>query len=433
MELRLRVLITGGYGFIGREIATRLRAAGHDIVVLVRSRRTAARLVPGTPSIEADLRDTAVESEWRRRLSGIDAVVNAAGVLQRGSLDDPVAVHHESVAALVEACVASDVPRFVQISAVGAHEMAEVEFLRTKAHGDAAVRASSLDWTIVRPGLVLGPDAFGGSALLRALSVFPLVQPLPLADTPIQSVSIRDLADVVLDAVEGRLPARVEFDLVEETPHDFGSLIRAFRVWLGAKPARWHVDVPDFAMAVAASVADALGALGWRSPLRSTALRVLKNGIIGDPAPFRAVSTRRLSSLPETLALCPATLQDRWFARFYLAMPVVIAVLASFWIVTGVLALRDVQAAAVLSGLGGSAASTAVVGGAVIDIGLGLAILYRPWARYACCGMIVVTLGYLLAGSIIRPDLWIDPLGPLLKAIPAAALAAVAAVGLVER
>ena len=71
--------------------------------------------------------------------------------------------------------------------------------------------------------------------------------------------------------------------------------------------------------------------------------------------------------------------------------------------------------------------------GSTIDIALGLALLWRPWARAAAWGMIVVTATYLIAGSIFTPYLWADPLGPLVKPIPAAILALVCAALLEER
>ena len=61
---------------------------------------------------------------------------------------------------------------------------------------------------------------------------------------------------------------------------------------------------------------------------------------------------------------------------------------------------------------------TAVLGGAFADIALGLMVLWRRWARVACLGMIALSLGYLVAGTIWTPDLWADPLGPFVKVLP---------------
>ena len=56
--------------------------------------------------------------------------------------------------------------------------------------------------------------------------------------------------------------------------------------------------------------------------------------------------------------------------------------------------------------------------GALFDYFLGLALLVRPATRYVLYAMIVGTGFYLLIGTILLPQLWLDPLGPYLKIVP---------------
>jgi hypothetical protein len=62
----------------------------------------------------------------------------------------------------------------------------------------------------------------------------------------------------------------------------------------------------------------------------------------------------------------------------------------------------------------------------LVDIGIGLTCLHRRTHERALYGMIGLTLLYLLAASYLMPAQWADPLGPLVKVIPAAVLALVA-------
>ena len=64
-----------------------------------------------------------------------------------------------------------------------------------------------------------------------------------------------------------------------------------------------------------------------------------------------------------------------------------------------------------------------VYGGAIVDVGLALAVCLRATAPSALKGMVLVCTCYLVGGSIFRPDLWLDPLGPFVKILPAAMLA----------
>ena len=178
------------------------------------------------------------------------------------------------------------------------------------------------------------------------------------------------------------------------------------------------------------------GASGWRSPLRTTALTVLRDGIHGDPRPWIAAGGAPCRSLADTLKTMPATSQDRWFARLYLLLPLIVGVLALFWLASGALGFIQFESArAVLMerGMGADLAAILVGGGAVIDIALGAGILIRSYARLAALGMAAVSLAYLAGGTLLTPDLWADPLGPLLKIAPALTLALVAAALLDQR
>ena len=78
-----------------------------------------------------------------------------------------------------------------------------------RLQGDKAVASSSLEWTILRPGLVIAPAAYGGTALLRALAAFPGFIPAVMARQPIQTVAVTDVTEAVSRAVAGSLPPRL--------------------------------------------------------------------------------------------------------------------------------------------------------------------------------------------------------------------------------
>ncbi|MHA1568135.1 MAG: SDR family oxidoreductase [Alphaproteobacteria bacterium] len=430
------ILLIGAYGFIGSAIARRLAEAGHKVRGLGRSAAWGRRLVPGIDWIEGDLRAMTAPADWAAALDGIATVVNAAGALQDGARDNVGAVHDTAIRALVGACTAQGVQRFVQISAAGVAPDASTEFFRSKARGDRAVRASGLDWVILRPGLVIGPDAYGGTALLRGLAAFPLVQPLVLGGAPVQTVALADVARAACLAAGGELPPGTEADLVTPEPQPLREIVAGFRHWLGLAPARREIALPGWMARAASQIADALGWLGWRSPLRSTALAALAEGVRGDPGPWRALTGETLPGLRDTLAAMPATAQERQFAWLYLALPLALAVLCLFWLASGLIGLWQWRAATALlapANLPEGLAPALVGAGSAADIALGLGVLVRPWARAACLAMAGLGLAYLALGTILTPWLWADPLGALLKALPAVVLALVAAAMLEQR
>ena len=420
----MRVLVLGGYGFIGREVVRRLRADGCAVVGLGRSAALGRRLAPEVDWIGADLARLTEPAAWAPHLAGVDAVVNASGALQDGAKDDLAAAQDQAIRALIAACETAGVTRLVQISAPGAAPDAGSRFMSTKGAADAALRASTLNWVIFKPGLVVGSNAYGGTSLLRLLAGVPWVQPIVLGDARIQTVAMSDVADAVARAVAGAIPMRRDYDLAESEAHALREVIGRFRAWLGFAPARMEIAAPLALGRPLARLGDLAGWLGWRAPVRTTALRVLADGVTGDPRAWEEATGRRLSSLEETLAALPAGLQERAFARAQLVFPILVLAFSGFWIASGVIGLVERRAAAaVLDGaIDASLANAVVIGGASLDILIGLGVLARAWTRRAALASIAVSAGYLVAGSLLTPHLWADPLGPFMKIVPAMVL-----------
>jgi len=157
----MRVLVTGADGFIGRQIAAGLAAAGHAVVPCGRGRCDFAR--DHSPEI------------WLPRLEEIDAVVNCAGILRERKRDTFDRVYVQAPRALFEACARAGVQRIVQVSSLG--DPANNEFIASKHRGDAELMKLDLDWMILRPSVVYTTrGAHGGTALLRAMSALPLAR-----------------------------------------------------------------------------------------------------------------------------------------------------------------------------------------------------------------------------------------------------------------
>jgi uncharacterized protein YbjT (DUF2867 family) len=426
-------MILGAYGLLGGYVAARLIEDGHDVVGVGRDIASARRRFPQASWVTADLGGTSV-SDWTRMLDGVGAVVNCAGALQDSPRDDLRAVHVEGVRSLVAACSIAGVRRFVQISAVGV-ERGDGQFGRTKRDADALLSLSDLDWIILRPGLVLAPAAYGGSALLRGLAAFPGLIPALHARALVQTVSVADVAEAVSRALQQSGASRVTCDLVADGETSLADVLRALRRWLGL-PERPVVELPAALGRIVAKAADALAFLGWRSPLRSAALLQLAGGVRGRAEDAERVLGFRPRSLVRTLGAWPSGVQERWFARLYFVKPLTVACLAAFWATSGVVGLFQTSAAvALLTGVGFTPqlAQLLVVIGSLVDLLLAGLVVVRRAAPIALRGMITVTLGYLAAATIWLPALWSDPLGPLVKSVPAALLALAALAMMDER
>ncbi|WP_064694640.1 SDR family oxidoreductase [Rhizobium aegyptiacum] len=423
----MNILILGATGFIGSVVAARLAADGHAVTGLGRNPARARLKQPAINWRRADLSRMTKTEDWEDFLKGQHVVVNCAGALQDSLSDDLAATQADAMLALYAAAKRSQ-PLIVQISARTAGAAGDLPFLATKRQADEALAASGLPHAILRPALVLGRNAHGGSSLIRALAAFPLALPLTHVQSPVDTLSVDDVAEAVSQVIAGDL--RGDIVLAAGEVLTLAELVRLHRQWLGLPSARVISLAPWFARPVT-WLADVAGQLGWRSPLRSTAMTVMSEGIRGE----RAHRGLAASSAEATLAANPSGVQDLWFARLYLLKPLVISGMSAFWLLSGLIPLLAVEKAAAhfLPLMPEAAATALTLLTCLIDIALGAAVLVRPLAGRALLGMLAVSLAYLTGGTLLEPALWLDPLGPLVKVLPSILLTLTALATLDER
>ncbi|ANM11287.1 MULTISPECIES: SDR family oxidoreductase [unclassified Rhizobium] len=424
----MNILILGATGFIGSVVAARLVAEGHAVTGLGRNPTRARLKQPAINWRRADLSHMTKADDWDEILNGQHAVVNCAGALQDGLSDNLAATQAEAMLALYAAAKRGSQPLIVQISARTAGAAGDLPFLATKRRADEALAVSGLPCLILRPALVLGRNAHGGSSLLRALAALPLALPLVHAESPVEMLSVDDVAEAVSRAVAVGL--RGDIDLADDETLTLADLVSLHRQWLGLPPARVFSLAPWLAKPVM-WLADVAGLLGWRSPLRSTAMTVMSEGIQSAKGESGLVAT----SAAAALSANPSGVQDLWFARLYLLKPLVISGLSAFWLLSGLIPLLALQktSAHFLPFMPESTATALTLATCLIDVALGAAVLVRPLAKRALLGMLAVSFAYLAGASLLEPMLWLDPLGPLVKVLPSILLTLTALATLDER
>lgn len=418
------VLLVGASGFIGSAVAALLRARGYRVRAVVREEGTAARRLGDANFVRLDLRAATRPEHWFTALEGVSAVVNCAGVLQDNGRDSTSAVHTSAPAALYRACLERGVRRVIHFSAIGVEQGGITEFSRTKREIEELLEATEgLDWVILRPSVVVGRPAYGGSALFRGLASLPFIPAVPDAGR-ISIVQLDDVAETVLRLLDPNAPSRVAIPLVGPEPLAFEDVVAHYRQWLGWRPAK-RLPAMRPLMSLAYRLGDLAGALGWRPPIRTTARRELVRGAAGSPETWSRLTEMQPLSLSEALRREPASVQERWFARLFLLKPLALVVFAAFWLLTGTVSLTwgfDIGVALMREGGAGPWSAPSVIAGGLADLAIGLAILWRRTTKIALFAAIAITVFYVVAGSLLLPRLWEEPLGPMMKVWPILAL-----------
>jgi uncharacterized protein YbjT (DUF2867 family) len=420
----VRIVVTGATGLIGSAVVARLAADGHTTVACVRT--PGRRPLAAHEVAVADLA-TATESDWQAIVARADAVVNCAGVLQDSPRDSTDAAHASGPARLFAACERAGTRRVIHFSAMGVDRGALSSFSRSKLAGDEALMSTGLDWVILRPSVVVGRPAYGGSALFRGLAALPVLPTMPETGA-LQVVQLDDVVETVRRLLQPGAPSRVALEVAGPERLSMPAVVESYRQWFGW-PKQRRLPLPRWLAGLFYGAGDVAGLLGWRPPMRSTAQAEIVRGAVGDTQAWSKATGIVPRGLRDALALEPPSVQERWFARLYFLKPLIIGVLALFWFTTGVVALGpgwEFGMSLMRDGGAGAWGPAIIVAGALADIAIGLGIAWRRTTRLALWTAIAISLTYAVVGTYMLPRLWADPLGPMLKIWPIIVLIMVA-------
>ena len=433
-----KILVLGASGLIGRHVTDDLRTRGFEVIGVARNFVASQR----SSALDLEMPVMSMASSALARLlrdRAVDVVVNCLGVLQDGPGSNTRDVHRDFVARLLHAIGDSGrTIRLIHISIRGAADEDRTNFSTSKREAERLIAASGIAHAILRPGFVIAPSAYGGSAMVRALAAFPFDLPAEEAATPFQPVAVEDIAATIAWLAMSDDPATnaVTWDLMQPQKISLGGVIDQFRFAFGT--AHWTcIRMPAFLLDLGAGLGDLASRLGWMPPMRSTAIAELRRGVTGDPAPWM----RATGIVPKTIAQLvggrSATIQDKWFARLFPIKALVIASLVLFWSTSGFIALVIAFPAtkAILAEHGFPRWLVTPFAGitSLMDISIGVLIAFRRTCAIGLIAGMLLSLGYMAGTALLTPDLWIEPLGALVKTGPAIVLMLVALMTLDNR
>ncbi|GGF08904.1 3-beta-hydroxy-Delta(5)-steroid dehydrogenase [Aliidongia dinghuensis] len=240
-----RATVFGGTGFIGRYIVKRLAQRGATVIVVGRHAWRGNYLQPmgdvgQIALVDGDIRDDAVVSA---AVQEADLVVNLVGILAESGRQRFEAVQHEGAGRIARTAAAAGARHVLHVSAIGADPASPAAYGRSKAAGEAAVRAACPGAVILRPSIVFGPEDqfFNRFAAMTRLSPF-----LPLIGggrTKFQPVYVGDVADAAMAAIDEPAAAGQTYELGGPTVYTFEELIRLMLREIG-RPGFPLVPIP---------------------------------------------------------------------------------------------------------------------------------------------------------------------------------------------
>ena len=198
----MKVFMTGGTGFVGKEILDQLLSAGHEVRVLVRegSRDKLAK----HQNVQSHLGDVTDADSLVGALDGCEAVIHLVGIIREfpGRGITFKKMHVNATENMLDACAEQGVRRFLHMSSNGTRENGSTVYHRTKWQAEELVRDSGLDWTIFRPSLIFGRGSEFVKMLTELIRRVPVVPVIGDGQYRMQPVSVAQVAESFVRALQ---------------------------------------------------------------------------------------------------------------------------------------------------------------------------------------------------------------------------------------
>ena len=275
----MRLLVTGGSGFLGGYVLDEATKRGHEVVALARSDTAASTVARhGAEPLTGDFDDPAA-------LAAVFSSARCSSLLNIASLG------FGHAPAIVAAARAAGLDRAVFLSTTAVTTTLPARSRAVRLMAEEQIRESGLKWTILRPTMIYGaPGDRNLSRLLMLLRRAPML-PVPGGGRHLQQpVHVADVASAVLSAVERPASAGTTYDIAGPEPLSFAELLRVAAQAVGSRTR--FVPVPLSPLVAAARGYELLAARPGSA----------RNSCSGWPKTRRSASTTR----PGTWGMRPA-------------------------------------------------------------------------------------------------------------------------------
>jgi NADH dehydrogenase len=292
-------LVSGGTGFVGSAIVQELLRRGGTVAVLGRAAdRVRARFGADVDARQADVRDAGALAG---ALQGVDVVVNAVQFpgspienRRKGWTFEEVdlkGTRHQ-----VDAAKAAGARRFVYVSGVGASKDSDKHWNRYKWEAEKYVRDSGMEWVVLRPTWIFGPDDVSLNRFLGFARFLPFVPMFGDGEQEMQPVFIDDIGRIGADAASRPEAANELFEAGGPEVMTMNDVVRTALEVQGKERRLLHQP------AAIGKVLGRVASLLPSPPLSADAIEFITHAAVADNTRLLAVLQPRLTPLREGLA-----------------------------------------------------------------------------------------------------------------------------------
>ena len=273
------VVVTGGTGFVGREIVRQLVFAGHRVRTLSRS---GVSSVPGSTGFRGSILQP---SSAALAFEGAQAVIHLVGIIAELKDQTFSRVHREGTKGALEAARQAGIQRFIHMSALGTRPNAVSRYHQSKWAAEESVRNSRLDWTVFRPSLIYGPGDGFVNPFDRMARWSPVLPVIGSGMNRVQPVAVEDVGRALTQALIRPESQQKTLDLCGPDVLTFRDLLRLILKVSHRNRALLPLPLPWARLQALIMEWVFPQLLGVASPLTRDQILMLQEDNVGDPHP----------------------------------------------------------------------------------------------------------------------------------------------------
>ncbi|HTI71488.1 MAG TPA: complex I NDUFA9 subunit family protein, partial [Candidatus Limnocylindria bacterium] len=215
----MRILVTGGTGFIGRAMVQRLMAGGDEVTV---STRSPSSSLPPAVRVVGPLASLVQQPS---PVQGFDALIHLIGIISEVGSQTFESVHVDGTRMALRVAELAGIPRFLHMSALGTRENARSRYHQSKWRAEEYVRSSSTAWTLFRPSIVYGREDQFVNLFARISRQSPFVPVIGKGANKFQPISVDEVSHCFVAALKNPASISRTYDLCGIDAIDFRGLL----------------------------------------------------------------------------------------------------------------------------------------------------------------------------------------------------------------
>ncbi len=233
------ILVTGGTGFVGRNLIKRLRDEGREVRCMDRSGNSAHIAALGAEIIRGDVLDS---GSVAKAAEDCEAVIHLVGIW-RASMSTYKAVHVQGTSNVVQAARQAGIKRFIHISAMGVSLEIPTGFYLTKGEAEPIVKDAGLDYTIFRPAVIIGKGDEFTTALVDMIKSAPMVPVLGSGLVKLQPLWVGDLVDCLAKSLDRPKTVNQTYDVAGPDALNYNEILDIIMQALGISKPKVHLPL----------------------------------------------------------------------------------------------------------------------------------------------------------------------------------------------